>query len=202
MKRTKEDADVTRQHLLQSALRVFSDKGFAATRLEDIAKAADVTRGAIYHHFGNKQELFIALFKERMDPVFDIMTQILAENINPLERIRKLLNVMFDKTINDMDFNASQQLDLMDHKIKQELPALREWVNNRAQNLIRMIVQLIASGKESGHINKNLDAEAVAFSIISFITGFGFVIRSEDDRFPVAAKRKQMIDIFINGVKA
>jgi TetR/AcrR family acrAB operon transcriptional repressor len=49
MRRTKEDAEQTRQDLLDAALTIFSKKGYTATRLEDIAKVAGVTRGAIYH---------------------------------------------------------------------------------------------------------------------------------------------------------
>ena len=110
MKRTKKEADITRQQLLKSALHVFGEKGFAATRLEDIAEAANVTRGAIYHHFGNKKELFIALFKETVDPVFDIMTKALAENLSPLERIRKMLLDIFENIEENEDFQAHHQL--------------------------------------------------------------------------------------------
>ena len=61
MRRTKEEAEQTRQDLLDAALTVFSQKGYTATRLEDVARAAGVTRGAIYHHFGSKAELYSAL---------------------------------------------------------------------------------------------------------------------------------------------
>ena len=47
MSRTKEEAEVTKQRLLKAALDVFSRKGYADTRLEDIAAEAGVTRGAM-----------------------------------------------------------------------------------------------------------------------------------------------------------
>ena len=61
MRRTKEEAAQTRQDLLAAALTIFSQKGYEAARLEDIAEMAGVTRGAIYFHFGNKAGLFMAL---------------------------------------------------------------------------------------------------------------------------------------------
>ncbi|MCK5430999.1 MAG: TetR family transcriptional regulator [Anaerolineales bacterium] len=54
----------TRQDLLAAALTVFSNKGYEAARLEDIAEMAGVTRGAIYFHFGNKAGLFMALVED------------------------------------------------------------------------------------------------------------------------------------------
>ena len=61
MRRTKADAEATRQKILSAAERVFYEKGVSNTTLEEIAKAAGVTRGAIYWHFANKTDLFLAL---------------------------------------------------------------------------------------------------------------------------------------------
>src|SRR5687768_7926109 len=57
VRRTKEDAAATRAAVLDASLRVFSRKGYAATRLEEVAAEAGVTRGAVYWHFADKAEL-------------------------------------------------------------------------------------------------------------------------------------------------
>lgn len=57
-KKTKADALKTRQHLIETAIAQFALRGVANTTLNDIADAADVTRGAIYWHFENKTQLF------------------------------------------------------------------------------------------------------------------------------------------------
>ena len=63
--RREEAVDATRAALLDSAVRLFSDKGFAATSLDDVVRDARVTKGALYHHFkGGKTELFEAVFQE------------------------------------------------------------------------------------------------------------------------------------------
>ncbi|OCO98752.1 MULTISPECIES: TetR family transcriptional regulator [unclassified Ensifer] len=61
MRRTKADAEATRQKILGAAERVFYEKGVSNTTLDEIAKVAGVTRGAIYWHFANKTDLFLAL---------------------------------------------------------------------------------------------------------------------------------------------
>ena len=63
-RRTKEDAEKTRQSLIRTALFLFSNKGVASTTLTDIAVAAGVTKGAFYWHFSNKREVFDAIFEE------------------------------------------------------------------------------------------------------------------------------------------
>lgn len=61
MRRTKSEALETRSALLDAAERVFMEKGVSQTTLTDIAKAAGVTRGAIYWHFADKAALFVEM---------------------------------------------------------------------------------------------------------------------------------------------
>ena len=56
---------VTREQILDSSLRLFSEKGFARTSVRDIAQAAGITDAAIYYHFASKRDLFDALIEER-----------------------------------------------------------------------------------------------------------------------------------------
>ena len=60
MRRTKEDMLITKEQILNAAFDCFFEKGFEATSLEEIAKRAGVTRGAIYWHFADKKELYRA----------------------------------------------------------------------------------------------------------------------------------------------
>jgi AcrR family transcriptional regulator len=63
--RREEAVDATRSALLDSALRLFTERGFAATSLDDVVRDARVTKGALYHHFkGGKMALFEQVFQE------------------------------------------------------------------------------------------------------------------------------------------
>jgi AcrR family transcriptional regulator len=59
--RREEYSEATRGALLDSAQGLFAERGFAATSLDEIAAEARVTKGAVYHHFANKQALFEAV---------------------------------------------------------------------------------------------------------------------------------------------
>src|SRR3954469_5453762 len=62
--RRHEYAAATRSALVESATRLFVERGFSGTSLEQVATDARVTRGAVYHHFANKQALFQAVLEE------------------------------------------------------------------------------------------------------------------------------------------
>jgi AcrR family transcriptional regulator len=59
-----ERTEATRAALLAAGRTLFGERGFAATSIEDLASAAGVTRGALYHHFASKEELFAAVFEQ------------------------------------------------------------------------------------------------------------------------------------------
>lgn len=63
MRRTKAEAEATRKKILDAAERMFYEKGVSDTTLEEVASEAGVTRGAIYWHFANKTDLFLALYE-------------------------------------------------------------------------------------------------------------------------------------------
>ncbi|MGJ7459357.1 TetR family transcriptional regulator [Halomonas sp. MA07-2] len=89
-RKTKAEAAATREALLDAAEEVFLDKGVARTSLEQIARHAGMTRGAVYWHFKNKADLFQAMLNRVRMPFKELVEEIgdpgLAEA--PLEAIR------------------------------------------------------------------------------------------------------------------
>ena len=87
VRKTKEDAELTRHLLLDTAEKVFWENGVAATSLADIASAAGLTRGAIYWHFNNKLDIFNALC-DRITPLIDeLEIQLLDSSQDPCTRL-------------------------------------------------------------------------------------------------------------------
>ncbi len=73
MRRTKAEAEETRHRILHAAERIFYAKGVSNATLEDVAGEAGVTRGAIYWHFANKTDLFLALYNSVKIPQEDML---------------------------------------------------------------------------------------------------------------------------------
>jgi TetR/AcrR family transcriptional repressor of acrEF/envCD operon len=89
-RKTKADALLTRQQLLEAAIEQFALRGVSNTTLTDIADAAGVTRGAVYWHFSSKVELFNEMWKLQI-PLRDIIQHRLKQNEkeNPLAWLRE-----------------------------------------------------------------------------------------------------------------
>ena len=94
VRRTKADALKTRQHLIETAIAQFAARGVSNTTLNDIADAANVTRGALYWHFENKTQLFNELWLQQ-PPLRDLIQERLVGRWgdNPLQRLQERLVV-------------------------------------------------------------------------------------------------------------
>jgi AcrR family transcriptional regulator len=78
--RRQEHALDTRASLLAAARALFAERGYAATPIEEIARSARVTKGALYHHFADKRELFKAVCRSvQLDWVARIRTAVASE---------------------------------------------------------------------------------------------------------------------------
>ncbi|QFT84451.1 HTH-type transcriptional repressor BepR [Halomonas sp. THAF12] len=87
-RRTKAEAEATRVALLDAAEEVFFEKGVARTSLEQIARHAGMTRGAVYWHFRNKADLFHAMLDRVRMPFEELVAESEADVAQPLEAIR------------------------------------------------------------------------------------------------------------------
>lgn len=89
-RKKKEDAQKTRQLLIEAAIAEFATRGVANTTLTDIADAVKVTRGAVYWHFSSKAEIFNAIWEQQI-PLREIIRDRLSltENDDPLLMLRE-----------------------------------------------------------------------------------------------------------------
>ncbi len=201
MKRTKEKAEETRQELIGVALKVFNEKGYTATRLEDIAKAAGVTRGAIYHHFGSKADLFKAMVAENKNITQSYVQQIVEEGTEkPLGIIQRIMKDMIKRLENDEYFRSVQEL-LYKTELTGELKDLQIEFSAHSQFAFDEIKKTLVRAKELGRINKDVNENVFAFSVISFYVGVMFTWIINKDLISVEQEAENLVNVLFAQTK-
>ncbi|MDM3002293.1 multidrug efflux transporter transcriptional repressor AcrR [Citrobacter sp. CK188] len=101
-RKTKQQAQETRQHILDVALRLFSRQGVSSTSLAEIAKAAGVTRSAIYWHFKNKSDLFSEIWELSESNIGELEIEYQAKfPDDPLSVLREILVHLLEATVTE-----------------------------------------------------------------------------------------------------
>ena len=199
MRRTKEDAELTRQNLLAAAENVFSKKGFAATRLSDIAQEAHVTRGAIYHHFGNKMELFLALHKERVDPYFKMLDEIFISDLLPKAKIKKMFTEFLFRAFKDLDFVKRQRFDAFRDVEFTGCEELHEFMQERGKKIYLMLIDLIQYGQKIRDIRQDISPELAAMNLLAYMKGLVSILFMEGQLDLVKNRSEELVETFIKG---
>lgn len=84
-----EQGEITRGVLIDVATRLFTEHGFQGTATEDIVRAADVTRGALYHHFASKEHLLRAVFESLEEKIAERIIVAGSPGTDPLDQTRR-----------------------------------------------------------------------------------------------------------------
>lgn len=133
---------LTRKQILDAALRLFSEKGFARTSVRDIARGAGITDAAIYYHFSSKRDLFEALFEERgitpalsqleqatiTQPALETLTAIALAALGIMQRNKDFMKVLLSEAMSE-DPVASEDYRMVTERWRNaEARLLREFV--------------------------------------------------------------------------
>jgi TetR/AcrR family acrAB operon transcriptional repressor len=202
MKRTKEEAAVTRAAVLKAALSVFSAKGYAAATLDDVASAAKVTRGAVYWHFKGKADLYNTLINEVSARGAAVVQGAVAEGGTLIEILRRVFVSQCTLIEDDKDARAVMELALFKTGLNPELQVGRKKQINSGNALIAGIADAMRMGVMQGILRNDLDPTDMARAFIAFENGAIQMWLASPKSFSLKTSAESFADILIAGLKA
>ena len=201
MRRTKEEAAVTRTTVLKAALSVFSAKGYAATTLDDVAKAAKVTRGAIYWHFKGKADLYNTLVDEMSARGASIVQQAVAEGGTLIDILRRVFISQCALIEDDKEARAVMELALFKTGLDPELQAGRKKQIDSGNALIAGIADAMKMGISQGILRNDIDPTDMARAFIAFENGVIQQWLASQKSFSLKISAESFADILIKGLQ-
>ena len=201
MKRTKEEAAVTRATVLKAALSVFSAKGYAAATLDDVAAAAKVTRGAIYWHFKSKADLYNTLIEDVSARGNTVVQNAVAEGGTLLDILRRIFINQCVLMEDDRNARAVMELVLFKTGINPELKMGRRKQIDEGNALIAGIAGAMQMGVEQGMLRADIDPTDMARAFLAFENGAIQMWLASPKSFSLKASAGSFADILIAGLK-
>jgi AcrR family transcriptional regulator len=177
-----ERTEATRGRLISTARHLFGEKGFAATSTEEILSEAEVSRGALYHHFSNKTDLFQATF----EAVEEELTAKLLETAtaggetDPIRILERGFSAFLDQCVNP----EVQRIVMLDAPTVLGWDTWHELDERYAFGTIKAVLAVAA---ESGRIDADA-VDSLTHLLVGAVMQAGMVVARADD--PATAKRK------------
>jgi len=151
--RTEAEREERTRTIRAAALDIFAARGFAAARLEDVARAAGVAKGTIYLYFNSKEDLFEAIVKSTIGVVLANFEQAVAVSPAPASQMLRMMGLVIANAIEDTDRRRVLHLVLSEGA---RFPAIADFYHreiiSRGMRLMRVIV---AKGIDSGEFESD-----------------------------------------------
>jgi AcrR family transcriptional regulator len=189
--------------LLDAAFRVFAERGYRATRLEEVAEAAGVTKGAIYYYFDSKEDLLSRAVQDRHRAIYDEIGAALETETAPAAvRIRFVLRKVWQHWLEP---GWGHAVRLMLGEVSVELPLLfLMWAVEGPVEGWELVRDLIEEGMQNGEFRSDVDAEVAARVVFSGLMlqaslqvhlGLGDLVPCDPDRI-----FDSTMDFFLHGL--
>jgi AcrR family transcriptional regulator len=201
MKRTKEEAEQTRRDILAAALSTFSSQGYERTRLEDVGEAASVTRGAIYHHFGSKAGLFLALVEDASARGNQAIEAAIQEGGSVTEITRRILIYSMNLLEEDPRFREVMALTLSLQVSSPDLTPLVQRRYEEAELLVDNISRFLQMGQDQGEFDPDVDPATAARAMLAYQNGLAMLWISNPEAFSVRESAPALADLFVRGLQ-
>ena len=146
-----------------AALEVFAEKGFAAAKLDEIAKRAGVSKGTLYLYFKDKEDLFRAVVRDTVAPNIEAVQQaVLAANL-PFSEVAHMFLGRFAEVATRVPVGAVAKMVIGESRNFPELAKV--WHDQVASRALAMLATLIARAQERGEVREG-DPRLHAFTLV------------------------------------
>lgn len=154
-----------REKIIKAAIDAFSKYGFDRTRMDDVAKTADLSKGTIYLHFKSKEDLFYAICENNLAEAKQQISTMFAKKEDLVSEIERFYDVFRKKkTTNERVFFETIAESARNAELRKALYKQR-------MNIFETAVGWVNLQIERGFFRKNIDANAIAVGLVSLYDG-------------------------------
>jgi TetR/AcrR family transcriptional regulator, repressor for uid operon len=151
----------------EAALKVFRERGFSRTRMEDIANAAGIGKGTIYEYFKNKVDILHYVVDQFFNAFSQELINVVAREIKPAEKLMSFINFSLSN-ITEWEDHCAIYIEYFSSIRNEEEKFL---LSSQYEGMKEIIINLIGECQASGDIDRSFDPEVVAELLVSIYDG-------------------------------
>src|SRR6266851_3370008 len=165
----------SRQEILRTAARLFQQRGYDATSMNDVAAALKLSKGGLYHHFQSKDEILFEIMNHAMEITQERVLNPVRGIVDPEERLRVLIRLHIEVVLSPRD----REITVMLHENHPLPPVLRKRINARKKDYIHFLENLMAEvqkkvqeevqDKNRHQAKTKVSPRAAAFALLGMI---------------------------------
>ena len=163
-----------RQEVIDVAARIFNEKGYEATSIQEIAEEVGILKGSLYYYIDTKEDLLFSVIKEAYDAALNLIERLEQRDGDPLELIEALLHghaEVFAKNYVQSSVFFREFRALSEER--------QETIREAADVYSRFLISQIRRGQRSGEIRSQINPRLAAIGIIGMMNSMAFWYRPD-----------------------
>lgn len=184
-----------RDTIVASAKELFRTKGYSETTMNDIIQKAKTSKGNIYHHFKNKEDLFLHIFEQDISVWLDKWEEYSSQFHDPIKKIYALAQFSSDTNHSQYFHKATEEFFLSTFKNQETHKKIKEL----DQKYVNLFKEIIIHCIEDNKFDKDQDVDLLAHILMNIISAIEYS-PFEELSFSRNKYYTKAIDIFLNGV--
>lgn len=159
-----KDSKKSREDILRAAEEEFSNKGLYGTRVDEIAKKANINKRMIYEYFGSKESLYKAVLVEVYSRLSQMEIESLKNEGSCTQKIRNIIHAYFEFIRDNPSFVNMvlwENLNRARYFNELDIKAIKD-------PTISLLREIIEEGKQNGSFRSDLDTDQIIFSILTY----------------------------------
>ncbi len=183
-----------REQILTTAKSMFIQQGYHGLAMRQISEALGVSKAALYYHFKDKEELFLAILTSYLNDIESLLDRILAEQASNRDRIGMFVAVVLRQPAEQRAVIrlASQELAQLSTAARKDFDKLYR------QKFIGKLVRIFQRGVDSGEF-RPLQTEVATWALMGIMYPYFYPAHTGEKPLP-AETIQTIIDIYLNGV--
>ena len=183
----------TKRKIFETSMKLFADKGYDATSIEEITASVGVAKGTLYYHFSSKEEIFNFLIEEGMKLLKNSISIKTAKMTNSLDRLRAIVLIQIKILFKYENFITIILSQIWGNDDRSKM------CRNYVFEYIQMIEEIVKEGIDKGEI-VNKDATLIASGIFGFICS-SFIYKMRHEEVEVQELFNEVDSVFIKKLR-
>lgn len=154
-----------KEAITKAAIKNFSKNGYAITKMDDIAKSADVSKGTLYLYFQSKEDLFESICKTNQQILIDERSGLFQNR----SKIKQDLGIFYDNFLKSLLDTQKIRIEALAESIHN--PKLRKIIQKNRKEIELNVEEFLKGMKKTGFFQNNVDMNAISSGVISLFDG-------------------------------
>lgn len=177
-------------------MRVFARKGFHATRVSEVAKAAGVADGTIYLYFKSKDALLVSLFEHHVQRLLSFLQQDLPHATSSAAKLKRIIEIQLGLLEGERDL--AQVITII---LRQSTKLMKEYAAPKFMAYLDAIARVVAEGQALGEIRKDVSPHLAARAIFGALDGIAMTwALGKAERGGLLRASGQLAEIILGGL--